>query len=54
VLEHEHVEPLARELGEFLRAVEGRPAEIVTGEEGKRSMEIALELVERAELVESG
>ncbi len=54
VLAHEHVEPLARELGEFLRAVEGRPAEIVTGEEGKRSMEIALELVERAELVESG
>jgi len=54
VLQHEHVEPLSRELGEFLRAVEGRPAEIVTGEEGKRSMEIALQLVERAELVESG
>ncbi len=54
VVQHEHVEPLARELGEFLRAVEGRPAEIVTGEEGKRSMEIALQLVERAELVESG
>jgi UDP-N-acetylglucosamine 3-dehydrogenase len=54
LLAHEHVEPLARELGEFLRAVEGRPAEIVSGEEGKRSMEIALQLVERAELVESG
>jgi UDP-N-acetylglucosamine 3-dehydrogenase len=53
VLEHERVEPLARELGEFLRAVQGRPAEIVTGEEGKRSMEIALELVEQAELVQS-
>ena len=54
LLAHEHVEPLARELGEFLRAVEGRPAETVSGEEGKRSMEIALQLVERAELVESG
>lgn len=54
LLAHEHVEPLARELGEFLRAVEGRPAEIVSGEEGRRSMEIALQLVERAELVESG
>jgi UDP-N-acetylglucosamine 3-dehydrogenase len=54
LLAHEHVEPLARELGEFLSAVEGRPAEIVSGQEGKQSMEIALQLVERAELVESG
>jgi UDP-N-acetylglucosamine 3-dehydrogenase len=49
LVEHEHVEPLARELGEFLRAVAGRPAEIVTGDEARRSMEVVLRLVELAE-----
>jgi UDP-N-acetylglucosamine 3-dehydrogenase len=49
IIEHERVEPLARELGEFLRAVAGRPAEIVTGQEGRRSMEVVLQLVEQAD-----
>jgi UDP-N-acetylglucosamine 3-dehydrogenase len=45
----QHVEPLALELQEFLRAVRGEPAEIVSGEEGKRSMEVAAAVVELAE-----
>lgn len=45
----EREEPLARELEEFLRAVRGGPAEIVTGEEGTRSMEVAQRVVEAAE-----
>jgi UDP-N-acetylglucosamine 3-dehydrogenase len=49
LFEHERVEPLARELGEFVRAVAGRPAEIVSGSEGRRSMEVVLRLVELAE-----
>ena len=49
IVEHEHVEPLARELGEFVRAICGRPAEIVTGAEGRRSMEIVLRLIDLAE-----
>jgi UDP-N-acetylglucosamine 3-dehydrogenase len=49
LVEHERVEPLARELGEFLRAVAGRPAEIVTGHEARRSMEVVLRLAELAE-----
>jgi UDP-N-acetylglucosamine 3-dehydrogenase len=49
LVQHERIEPLARELGEFLRAVTGRPAEIVTGREGRRSMEVVLQLVDLAE-----
>ena len=49
LVEHERVEPLARQLGEFLRAVAGRPAEIVTGNEARRSMEVVLRLVQLAE-----
>jgi UDP-N-acetylglucosamine 3-dehydrogenase len=49
IVGHEHIEPLARELGEFLRAIAGRPAEIVSGEEGRRSMEVVLSLVDLAE-----
>ena len=52
--EPEHValtrrEPLAIELEEFLRAVRGEPAVIVTGEEATRSLEIAAELTTHAE-----
>ena len=49
LVDHERLEPLARQLGEFLRAVAGRPAEIVTGREGRRSMEVVLRLVDLAE-----
>jgi len=41
-------EPLAVELEEFVKAVRGEPAEIVTGEEGTRSIEIATQVAERA------
>ena len=44
----ERREPLAAELEEFVKAVRGEPAEIVTGEEGTRSIEIATEIAERA------
>ncbi len=44
----ERREPLAAELEEFLKAVRGEPAEIVTGQEGTRSIEIATEIAERA------
>ena len=44
----ERREPLAAELEEFLKAVRGEPAEIVTGEEGTRSIEIATEVADRA------
>ncbi|MBD0329897.1 MAG: Gfo/Idh/MocA family oxidoreductase [Thermoleophilia bacterium] len=42
-------EPLALELEEFLRAVRGEPAEVVSGEEATRSIEIAAALAEGAE-----
>ena len=41
-------EPLKSELEEFVKAVRGEPAEIVTGEEGTISIEIATEVAERA------
>ena len=44
----ERREPLAAELHEFLQAVRGQPADIVTGHEGTRSIEIATEIAERA------
>lgn len=48
-IELPHLEPLAVELTEFLRAVRGEPGEIVSGAEAKASMEIALELSDLAE-----
>jgi UDP-N-acetylglucosamine 3-dehydrogenase len=43
IVEFEHREPLAVELEEFLRAVRGESAEIVSGAEAKASIEIAVE-----------
>ena len=48
-LEFPHEEPLARELREFLRAVRGEPAEIVSGEQARATMVVATRLVELAE-----
>jgi hypothetical protein len=39
----ERREPLAVELDEFLKAVRGEPSEVVSGEEARTSMEIAIE-----------
>lgn len=50
-IELPHLEPLAVELTEFLRAVRGEPGEIVSGAEARASMEIALELCDLAEVV---
>jgi UDP-N-acetylglucosamine 3-dehydrogenase len=47
--ELERAEPLARQLEEFLRAVRGLPAEIVSGHEGARSMAVAERVVAEAE-----
>lgn len=44
----ERREPLAIELQEFLKAVRGEPADVVTGGEGTRSIEIATKIAERA------
>jgi UDP-N-acetylglucosamine 3-dehydrogenase len=44
----ERREPLAAELEQFLRAVRGEPASIVTGEEGTISIEIATQVAEQA------
>ena len=48
-LEFPHEEPRARELREFLRAVRGEPAEIVSGEQARATMVVATRLVELAE-----
>jgi UDP-N-acetylglucosamine 3-dehydrogenase len=48
-IELAHLEPLAVELTEFLRAVRGEPGEIVSGEEARASMEVVIELVRLAE-----
>jgi len=48
-IEFEHAEPLALELREFLKAVGGDSAEVVTGAEATKSMEIAAGLVELVE-----
>jgi UDP-N-acetylglucosamine 3-dehydrogenase len=48
LIEFPHEEPLTRELREFLKAVRGERAEIVRGEEGRESMEVATRLVELA------
>jgi UDP-N-acetylglucosamine 3-dehydrogenase len=42
-------EPLAIELEEFLKAVRGEPADVVTGEEGSRSLEIAARIAAAVE-----
>jgi UDP-N-acetylglucosamine 3-dehydrogenase len=46
LVEFSHVEPLAQELIEFLKAVRGEPAETVTAEEARRTMEVAARIVE--------
>jgi predicted dehydrogenase len=48
-LDFEHREPLAAELEEFLKAVRGEPGEVVTGEDARLSMEIAIAATELAE-----
>jgi UDP-N-acetylglucosamine 3-dehydrogenase len=48
-LDFKHREPLAIELSEFLRAVRGEPGDVVTGEDGKLSMEIAITATQLAE-----
>jgi hypothetical protein len=48
-IELPHLEPLAVELTEFLRAVRGEPGEIVNGQEARASMQVILELAELAE-----
>jgi UDP-N-acetylglucosamine 3-dehydrogenase len=48
-LDFVHEEPLARELAEFLRAVHGESAEIVSAEEARATMVVATRLVELAE-----
>lgn len=45
----EHEEPLRRQLAEFLRAVRGERAEIVSGAEATRSLEVAEQVVAAAE-----
>jgi UDP-N-acetylglucosamine 3-dehydrogenase len=40
-----HAEPLAQELGEFLKAVSGEPAETVTADEARQTMEVAARIV---------
>ena len=49
LVEFSHVEPLAEELDQFLKAVRSEPANIVTGEEARRTMEVAAQIVEVAE-----
>jgi len=44
-----HVEPLAQELLEFLKAVSGQPAETVTADEARQTMEVAAQIVELVE-----
>jgi UDP-N-acetylglucosamine 3-dehydrogenase len=48
------VEPLHAEITAFLDAVEGRRAVAVTGEDGLRSLEIALECLQREPVATSG
>jgi predicted dehydrogenase len=47
-LEPEHKEPLAEELGAFLRAIQGKAAVGCTGEEGRKSLDLALQILDQA------
>jgi predicted dehydrogenase len=52
-LEFPHEEPLRRELQEFLQAVRGEPAEIVSAAEARATMLVATKLVELADAASS-
>ena len=49
-VEVEKDEPLKLELASFLRAVETRAAPEVTGEEGRRALEVALDILDKIEI----
>src|SRR5205814_3080359 len=50
LVEFSHVEPLAEELDQFLKAVRSEPADIVTADEARRTMEVAARIVEVADV----